>query len=233
MHRGLTRDFHKLSKSLLSGKPNHSESKPARLSIRRLGTSRANLALPPNSVMNVFNRDHKLLQRERAARAEDVELYDYVKEEVGYRLSDRIFDVKRQFKKALDLGCGRGYVSKNIISDNVEELILAEMSPTWLNQAQTTDGVKVHRKILDEENPVFEPNSLDLVISCLSLHWVNDLPGCFSQIIKSLKNDGVFMAAVFGGDTLYELRYSYPPKRRIFTLLITFYPQIVITARRN
>lgn len=54
----------------------------------------------------------------------------------------------------------------------------------------------------------FEENSLDLVISSLSLHWVNDLPGCFARIKRSLKPDGVFIASLFGGDTLYELRSS-------------------------
>ena len=54
----------------------------------------------------------------------------------------------------------------------------------------------------------FEPNSLDLVISSLNLHWVNDLPKAFKRILEGLKQDGVFMAAVFGGDTLYELRSS-------------------------
>lgn len=47
-----------------------------------------------------------------------------------------------------------------------------------------------------------------MVISSLSLHWVNDLPKCFSSINHSLKPDGVFIASLFGGDTLYELRSS-------------------------
>lgn len=34
--------------------------------------------------------------------------------QVGYRLSDRILDIKREMKTGLDLGCGRGYVAKNI-----------------------------------------------------------------------------------------------------------------------
>lgn len=46
------------------------------------------------------------------------------------------------------------------------------------------------------------------MISSLSLHWVNDLPKAFKRILESLKQDGVFLAAVFGGDTLYELRSS-------------------------
>lgn len=43
-------------------------------------------------------------------------------------------------------------------------------------------------------------------MSSLSLHWVNDLPGCFSSIMRSLKPDGVFIASMYGGETLYELR---------------------------
>lgn len=45
-----------------------------------------------------------------------------------------------------------------------------------------------------------------MVISNLSLHWVNDLPGCFGAIMKGLKPDGVFIASMFGSDTLFELR---------------------------
>lgn len=162
--------------------------------------------MPPNSVMYVFDRNTKFLQRERAAQAEDVNLYDYIKDEVGYRLSDRVFDVKRKFKRALDLGCGRGYISKYILKESVDELVLADFSPTWLGQAQTSEGIKVERKVLDEEEFSFEPNSFDFVVSCMSLHWVNDLPGCFSRVMNCLKKDGVFMAAIFGGGTLYELR---------------------------
>ncbi|KAL6437366.1 hypothetical protein ACFW04_005101 [Cataglyphis niger] len=165
-------------------------------------------SLPPDSPMNVFDKKTKLLQRERAAKNADVHLYDYLKDEVGDRLSDRIFDIKRKFGRVLNLGCGRGHVSKRILGESVEELVLAEMSPSFLQQADTVKGMRVKREVIDEENMSFEPNSFDMVISCLSLHWINDLPGCFRRINNSLKNDGVFLAAIFGGDTLYELRSS-------------------------
>lgn len=159
-------------------------------------------------VMNIFDRKSKLLQRERAALSPDVKLYDYLKEEVGYRLADRIFDIKRKFVRAVDLGCGRGYVAKHISSEAVENLTICDLSPTWLEQAEAPEDLDVERIVVDEEDLPFEPNSLDLVISSLSLHWVNDLPGTFAQILNSLKKDGVFMASVFGGDTLFELRSS-------------------------
>uniref|UniRef100_A0A8D0EKC7 NADH:ubiquinone oxidoreductase complex assembly factor 5 n=1 Tax=Strix occidentalis caurina TaxID=311401 RepID=A0A8D0EKC7_STROC len=48
----------------------------------------------------------------------------------------------------------------------------------------------------------------DRVFDIPSLHWVNDLPRAFKEIHQVLKPDGVFIGAMFGGDTLYELRCS-------------------------
>lgn len=82
---------------------------------------------------------------------------------------------------------------------------------------------------VDEEKLLenIPPNSQDAIVSCLSLHWVNDLPGnsvavfrlskfayivystgVLVQIREALKPDGVFIGALFGGDTLFELRTS-------------------------
>ena len=61
----------------------------------------------------------------------------------------------------------------------------------------------------DEEALPFRDASLDLVVSALSLQFVNDLPGTLVQIRRALKPDGLFMAALVGGDTLTELRQSF------------------------
>ncbi|XP_025942350.1 arginine-hydroxylase NDUFAF5, mitochondrial isoform X3 [Apteryx rowi] len=62
--------------------------------------------------------------------------------------------------------------------------------------------------VADEEFLPFKEDTFDLVVSSLSLHWVNDLPRAFREIHQVLKPDGVFIGAMFGGDTLYELRCS-------------------------
>lgn len=51
-------------------------------------------------------------------------------------------------------------------------------------------------------------NSQEAIVSCLSLQWVNDLPGILVQIQEALQPDGLFLGAMFGGDTLFELRTS-------------------------
>jgi SAM-dependent methyltransferase len=60
----------------------------------------------------------------------------------------------------------------------------------------------------DEEALPFANGAFDLVLSSLSLHWVNDLPGALSQIRRALKPDGLFLAAMPGGETLKELRQA-------------------------
>jgi len=62
--------------------------------------------------------------------------------------------------------------------------------------------------LVDEESLPFAPNSFDLVLSSLSLHWINDLPGVLTQINRLLKPDCPFVGAMLGGDTLFELRTS-------------------------
>lgn len=48
--------------------------------------------------------------------------------------------------------------------------------------------------------------SQDLIISLMSLHWANDLPGALSQIRRALKPDGLFLGTLLGAGTLKELR---------------------------
>jgi len=60
----------------------------------------------------------------------------------------------------------------------------------------------------DEELLPFADGAFDLIISNLSLHWVNDLPGALIQARRALKPDGLFLAAMLGGHTLTELRQS-------------------------
>lgn len=47
---------------------------------------------------------------------------------------------------------------------------------------------------------------VDTVVAAGGLHWVGDIVGSFTQIKHVLKPDGAFIAAVLGGDTLFELR---------------------------
>ncbi len=70
----------------------------------RCASGSATLSQNSEHSQNIFDRRVKKLQKERSAQRPDVALFDYIKDEVGFRLSDRIFDIKREFKTAADIG---------------------------------------------------------------------------------------------------------------------------------
>lgn len=61
----------------------------------------------------------------------------------------------------------------------------------------------------DDETVPLAPESVDLVLSALALQFANDLPGVLAQVRRALRPDGLFLAALLGGDTLTELRHSF------------------------
>lgn len=165
-------------------------------------------SVPPDHPMNVFDRKAKARHRELAALRPDAAVYDYLKNEAGSRIADRVYDIKRKFPVAVELGSGRGYVSRNLNSDAIEYLYQCDMSPACLAHSKVPENVPTTKMVVDEEFLPFRENSVDIFFSSLSLHWVNDLPGTFRQVLSALKPDGVFLGCVFGGGTLYELRGS-------------------------
>ena len=80
------------------------------------------------TIMNVFDRNSKRNQKNLASVDPEYKNYEYLFEEVGYRVADRVFDVKRSFNKILDLGSSRGYVSKHLTKETVKKIIMLEMA---------------------------------------------------------------------------------------------------------
>jgi NADH dehydrogenase [ubiquinone] 1 alpha subcomplex assembly factor 5 len=50
-----------------------------------------------------------------------------------------------------DSGGGRGYLSKNILAETVEDLKVYDISETMLKQAEGTPGVNVSKQLLETE----------------------------------------------------------------------------------
>ncbi|MGO4914575.1 methyltransferase domain-containing protein [Pseudogemmobacter sp. W21_MBD1_M6] len=60
----------------------------------------------------------------------------------------------------------------------------------------------------DEDTLNLEACAFDLVIHAMSLHWANDPVGQLVQCRRALRPDGMFIGALFGGQTLAELRVA-------------------------
>ena len=113
-------------------------------------------------------------------------------------------DTPRSFERALDLGCHDGRLAAMLAeTGRVAAAEASDLSPGMVEAARAA-GLDAFA--LDEETPALEPGRYDLVVSALSLHWVNDLPGTLVRIRQALKPDGLFLGAMFGAGTLAELR---------------------------
>lgn len=152
-------------------------------------------------VMTIFDRMTVRRHRDRAApRLVD---FDFLLREAGERLLDRLDDVKRRFSLALDLGCHTGLLGGLLGGrGGIDTLVRCDLSEAMVRRAGRPAVTA------DEESLPFADASFDLVLSNLSLHWVNDLPGTLVQIRRALKPDGLFLAALFGGATCRELRQA-------------------------
>jgi NADH dehydrogenase [ubiquinone] 1 alpha subcomplex assembly factor 5 len=147
----------------------------------------------------VFDRALVRRRRERVVLGGDGS--DFLFAEVADRMADRLSDVKRGFGIGVDLGSRGGHMARAALrTGRVERLYAADASP------ELAGRLAVPAVAADEEALPFADASLDLVLSSLALHWVNDLPGTLVQVRRALKPDGLFLAALFGGETLWQLR---------------------------
>jgi SAM-dependent methyltransferase len=147
----------------------------------------------------IFDRPLLRVRRRRAAAQGAA---TFLLERVAADLSERLDAVLRRFALVADLGTP---------DDSVRQAL---QSHPRLGRVIAVNALAEHlpRGALavaaDEELLPFADGALDLVVSALALQFVNDLPGTLVQIRRALKPDGLFVAALLGGDTLTELRQA-------------------------
>jgi len=178
-------------------------------------------AKPPQ----IFDRQALIRHRERAALEPNIP--DFLLHYVADDLEERLGVIQRTFPTVLCLSAATGVLADMIRRRaGTERVISSELSPTLMRRLASP------ALVLDEEALFFtsdmflapewglrpegrekpqeslKPGGLDLVLSALTLQFVNDLPGALTQIRQALKPDGLFLGAMAGGATLTELRQA-------------------------
>lgn len=146
-------------------------------------------------MIRVFDRSQ--IARQRARNAASPASHNFLIDWTMNQLAERLTVVRRDFPVCIQIGA-RGMalpadafgIKTQIVTDNALPLLRA----------------KSNAVLCEEDFFPFGKNSFDLVVSSLNLHTVNDLPGALLQIRNSLKPNGLFVAGILGGETLYELR---------------------------
>jgi SAM-dependent methyltransferase len=145
--------------------------------------------------------DRALLQARRA-RAQALGPVTFLIERTAEDLADRLAAVRRAFPLAVDLGTPTGDWRGALAASGKAGGVVA------VDRAPAVGPPAAWRLVADEEALPLREASVDLVTSGLALQIINDLPGTLIQVRRALKPDGLFIAALLGGETLTELRQA-------------------------
>ena len=160
-----------------------------------------------NAPPQIFDRP---LHRARLDRASP-RYAGFLRARAAEDAAERLASVLRSFPLVLDLGARDGALARAIAAgpapERIGTIIEADLSEKML-RLDAPSRTASPRVVVDDERLPFVEASLDLIVSLLTLHWTNDLVGALVQIRRALKPDGLFIGALFGGDTLTELRQS-------------------------
>ncbi len=155
--------------------------------------------------IDIFDRAARRLRRDRAAAG--YAAHDFLRAAMLDGVADRLATVKRSFESVLDLGCFDG----------------AFAPPPGAGVVRCDAGAAFARGGVqaDEDRLPFAAGTFDLVVSAGVLDQVNDLPGALALARRSMKPDGLFLAAFVGAGSLPKLRAAFraaepePPAARL------------------
>jgi SAM-dependent methyltransferase len=135
---------------------------------------------------NIFDRELYLARLERTKPIRP----DILSQSIAAELAERLEPITREFNHAC------------LIAIDAEPIAAA------IRASGKVRNLEVHEPAVSEILPL-KANDFDAIFNILDLHLVNDVPGALIQLRHALVPDGLFMACLFAGQTLSELRQSW------------------------
>ncbi len=151
----------------------------------------------------IFDRELLRIKKARAVKNFCGDKIDFLVPDIIERVLGSNLELIKEGSSILIVGCQGGYVLQYIKEHYGEKFLLTQMDLSLALIKLAAGDV-----VADEELLPFAESSFDVIIAIGSLHWINDLPGCFVQMFDILKDDGTIIGNVFGPKTLEELRHA-------------------------
>ena len=156
------------------------------------------------------NSINKLQVRKHfSCHAEEYDRYARVQQMVAEQLSEHLFFNRQPWQQALEIGCGTGMLSRQVLKEQPElALVLTDLAHGMSRHTQQQFPT---RPVCDADAAAlpFRDGCFDLVLSSSVYQWLNDLPGAFAEVARVLTSGGRFALALFGEKTLCELRAAH------------------------
>jgi SAM-dependent methyltransferase len=142
-----------------------------------------------------FDRRLRRLRRDRAAKR--FHEADYLHRLMADEIVERLDLVTRGFRRALDLGCAGGTLTRRLRERGID-VVACDCGAAFAGRA---GGIQA-----DEDRLPFADGAFDLIVSAGALDSVNDLPGALLLIRRALRPDGLFLGAFAGAGSLPRLK---------------------------
>lgn len=150
------------------------------------------MSIPPSGPPVIFDSARRAARLRRSAARFD--RADFLHARAADDAVSSLEATLRDFPVAVDLSAHPGPFRERL-ADSIAAGLVGQ--PRWLETGAAAPGA---------QGLGLEDGATDLIVSLMTLHWVNDLPGALSQIRRALKPDGMFIGTLLGAATLKELR---------------------------
>ncbi|WP_426019450.1 methyltransferase domain-containing protein [Brevundimonas sp. DWR2-3-1b1] len=149
---------------------------------------------PSEGPPRIFDTSRRQARLARSAARFDQA--DFLHARAAANAAESLEAILRDFPVAVDLSAHPGVFERAVRSSDAAGRVGPMLTPLSLTQRAASGA----------EGLPLADGSADLIVSLLTLHWANDLPGTLAQIRRALKPDGLFIGTLFGAGTLKELR---------------------------
>ncbi|MEZ8484207.1 malonyl-ACP O-methyltransferase BioC [Vibrio splendidus] len=159
-------------------------------------------------VHNYVGQDKSAIAEAFGKAATTYDKHAEFQRDVGHRLLDKL---PRDLSglKVLDLGCGTGYFSEQMVKRGAE-VVCADLSVGMLERAEQRCGASVSLyQQADAEQLPFEGGCFDIVFSSLALQWCDDLSSPLKEMMRVVAVGGRVIFSTLLDGSLFELEKSW------------------------
>ncbi len=156
--------------------------------------------------------DRKKVKNAFDRHAMEYDLHASVQKRIVARIAGLLRELPGTPRRVLDIGSGTGMLLKELIGIfPAVELIGLDLASGMSNTARAhLAALPLVRLLTGEAEALpFGGNVFDLVVSTSTFQWLESLDRAFAEAFRVLTPGGRFVFALFGGQTLFELRASY------------------------